>query len=289
MKIMKTIIISDITENEKSVIPYGLNIGKHTETKVDVLHIVDPMLQQGAYSSESDSQTFTPADKLSHEQIVTREKARAEIEIDKLLSKEGSRLNYPLRINVEIEVSDTENKLAEVLRVYPQSLIVTSTTPAKSMVNNLGELMIFAHSAESMILVIPPGYDFVKPTQGILVTDFSDEDCERVKSVLSWLKPFDPLLYACAFVDQEHDHGMEMQIKQWMELVNPFDNSSCIFDAGVMHGEVESHTLNEYVKMYNPSIVILPKNRNSFFGESLYTGNKAKEIIESLKTPVLLY
>jgi len=38
---MRTIIVSDITETSNSIITYGLNIGKHTQTKADIIHCFD--------------------------------------------------------------------------------------------------------------------------------------------------------------------------------------------------------------------------------------------------------
>jgi len=44
---MKTIIMSDSGSKSESIIPYGLNIGKHTETAGDIVHIINPRTQQG--------------------------------------------------------------------------------------------------------------------------------------------------------------------------------------------------------------------------------------------------
>jgi hypothetical protein len=286
---MKTIILSDINNNSKSFIPYGLNIGKFVETKVDILHLLDPRLLQSPYSPHSDSQTFTPAEKLSQHQILEREKSMAATEINVLLSKEASRLNYPLRINPIIEVTDVETALTNAFAAEPDTLIVSSTVPSSHMLASLSEVLEIAQYANNLVLVIPPGLDFHKPKEGIMVTDFSDEDCDKANLIFGWLKPFDPLIYACSVTNQGNDQEMELRIKKWMELVKPDGNSKSIFKTGVMLGEIKTRTLPEYVELYTPDLVILPRNKNVIYGDSLFSGNTAKILVESLNRPVLFY
>jgi hypothetical protein len=286
---MKTIIISDIAENKKSIIPYGLNVGKFVETKVDILHLLDPRLINSPYSPFSDSQSFTPAEKLSHRQILERERIIASFEINKLLSKEASRLNYPLRIDSVVEIMDVEKVLTETLAQDPETLVVSSTTPSSYMLGSLSELLEIASYSDNLVLVIPPDHDFHKPAEGIMVTDFSTEDCDKAKYIFRWLKPFDPLIYACAVTSEGNNQEMELKIQKWMELVQPDGNQSSVFKTGVMQGDIQIRTLIEYVELYTPDLVILPRNKNEIYGGSLYVGNNARSLVDSLNKPVLFY
>jgi hypothetical protein len=286
---MKTIILSDITDTSKSIIPYGLNIGKHVETKVDILHLLDPRLVQGPYSPHSDSQTFTPAEKLTHSQILEREKSHAATEINKLLSKEASRLNYPLRINSVVEVADVEMALTDAFAAEPNTLIVTSTLPSSNMLSSLSEVLEIAQYADNLVLVLPPGQDFHRPDEGIMVTDFSDEDCDKAKLIFRWLKPFDPLIYACTVEVDGTSRDMELKIKKWMELAKPEGESASIFKSGLMQGDIQMRTLTDYVQLYTPDLVVLPRKRNSLYGDSLYSGNTAQMLVDSLNKPVIFY
>ncbi len=92
-------IISDIEGKADSIIPYGLRLGKHTETEVDIIHIIDPRNKQGATSPFADSKSITPGRVMPHDYILAREQNRASKAIEKLLSGEASRLNYPLKID----------------------------------------------------------------------------------------------------------------------------------------------------------------------------------------------
>jgi hypothetical protein len=95
---MKTIILSDINNSAKSIIPYGLRLARELESEVDLLHVIDPRTHTGAYSSLSDSQSISPGETLSHAETIQHAKNRVSIKLDKLLSAEGSRLNYPLKL-----------------------------------------------------------------------------------------------------------------------------------------------------------------------------------------------
>jgi hypothetical protein len=59
----RIVLISDISGESESIIPWGLNLGKHTGSEVDILHIIDPRDKQGVESPVSDSQSITPGDK----------------------------------------------------------------------------------------------------------------------------------------------------------------------------------------------------------------------------------
>ncbi|MFW6248829.1 MAG: hypothetical protein ACOC4J_03565 [Bacteroidota bacterium] len=188
---MKTIIASDLDKDKKSIIPYGLNIGKHTETRVEILHFVDPTLVQGTYSPFSDSQSVTPGEKLSHEEILKRNKDQKERDLDKLLSKEASRLNFPLRYHATVEIKETEEGLSETLEGDEDSLIVTGTEPSETFLKNLHGLLNFMYEKNNLLLVIPQGTDFVKPDRATLITNFLSDDTPQLEKVISWIQSFD--------------------------------------------------------------------------------------------------
>ena len=74
----RIILISDISGESESIIPWGLNLGKHTGSEVDILHIIDPREKHGVESPVSDSQSISPDGKLTREEILKREKGKVE-------------------------------------------------------------------------------------------------------------------------------------------------------------------------------------------------------------------
>ena len=119
---MKIIIISDLNSRWETIIPYGLNLAKNLEAEVDLLHIIDPRENQAQYTSYSDSQSITPGSTLSQDEVIQRERNLAELKMDKALSAEVSRLNYPLKVNRIIESSSIDDQLDKMAEENPDSL-----------------------------------------------------------------------------------------------------------------------------------------------------------------------
>lgn len=284
---MKTLIISDILENTPSIIPYGLNIGKHSQTRVNVIHLIDPMDKQGNYSPESDSHTVTPGQKLTQKETLDKEESKARTLLDRLLSKEASRLNFPLRVDQTIEVRPVNEGFREILRAEPDSLVVTGTHPASSMADTLGELLQLIGPMSNLIMIIPPDHRFVPPKEALLITDFSDNK-ETLPALLPWLGPFALRIRAMAITPSDKAEA-ESRGQQWKKDNERESESSLIFQTGVLEGSDPVKTLIQHVQQSKPDLVIIPKSNQSAFAGYLYAGKHAGQLVETLGKPVMLY
>jgi hypothetical protein len=137
---MKAVVISDM-KKEKSIIPYALNLCKHIESEVEIIHTIDTRVQHGLSSSYADSQSISPGEKMSHTSIIEREKHQTKNKLDKILSKEASKLNYPLKINTIIENGSIESQLKSRIKRHPNSLIITNKDPDKYFFGSYKELL----------------------------------------------------------------------------------------------------------------------------------------------------
>jgi hypothetical protein len=281
---MRTIIISDTTETSNNVIPYGLNIGKYTETKVNVLHLIDPQLLEGPYSSYSDSQTFSPSEKLSHEQILEREKVSAELEIDRVLSREGSRLNYPLRIEHQIEITDTENTLNEILSSHENPLLVTAASPSKSSVKELSEILKIGRNNNTPVLVVPTGKRFLKPETALMITTLSESDTAVQQMVFNWIKPFG--LAIDVFV--AGDEHTEDQAENWKQEIFP-DDPLLINEVTLLNENPDLNQLNRLIEDNKPDLVLLPLSNQGVFGSYFLEEKRAKDFVDQTGKPVLFF
>jgi hypothetical protein len=283
---MRIIIISDITEGSGSAIAFGLNIGKYLEVEVDILHLADPGTGQGTYA---DSQNTTPDEKLTSEEIHQREKNIAYDKIDSLVSNEADHPGYPHKINLVTDLEETGAAIKEIIRDHPETLLVTGTNPANRMAGKLNELLSHIRDLEILIMINPSGKEFKKPVNNILVTDFSLVGGSMVKRIFDLLKPFDPVVFACAIVNPDKSLGMEMKSQNWKQVVKPYAGESLVFRTGVLKGEDHLDTLMSYVTRNNPDLIILPKNNKSTLGNYLFSGDNTRNLIESLNKPLLLY
>ncbi|MFO7978078.1 MAG: hypothetical protein R6U64_05410 [Bacteroidales bacterium] len=285
---MKTLIISDIIDNAHSIIPYGLNIGKHSQTRVNVIHLIDPREEQGTYSPESDSHSVTPGQKLTQEQLLKKEETKARTLLDRLLSKEASRLNFPLRVDQTIEIRPVEQAFEEILNADPESLVITGIHPAPSMVDTLAELLKIIGPMNNPILIIPPEQRFVPPKEALLISDFQAYS-EIFQGMLSWLKLFDLRINAFAITNPDKASEARSRGQQWKKDSEKEGEPTLINQAGVLEGDDAVKTLIDHVHHHKPDLVIIPKSNQSAFADYLYAGKHAGQFIEALGKPVLLY
>ncbi len=285
---MKTLIISDIIEDASSIIPYGLNIGKHSQTRVNIIHLIDPRENQGTTSPVSDSHTVTPGDKLTQEEILNKQETKARTLLDRLLSKEASRLNFPLRIDQTIEIRPAAEGLEEILNAGPGSLVITGTHPATTMVGTLGELLEIITPMNNPILIIPPGQRFIPPKEALLISDFQD-DHEIFSGIRPWLKPFALRINALAITTSDKASDTQARGQQWKKDIEKKDEPDLIQHTGVLEGDDPVKALMDHVHQNNPDLVIIPKSNKTAFADYLYAGKHAGQFVETLGKPVLLY
>jgi len=286
---MRTIIISDISETSDSIIPFGLNIGKHTQTKVDILHCFDPAIIQGPYSPYSDSQSITPGEKLSHEEILKREKGIISDKLSRFLSREASVLNYPLRVNTITDIGDIESCITEQIKNHENPLIITATKPGGSMTVGLQELLKVIFKLNVMVMIIPPGKKFSKPNTCWLVTDLHAEGNGKIKKLFDWINPLVEKVLTSVVVRVNTKSNHNEAINDWREALQPYTDKADV-DTIEIFRVCNIHTcLDSICDQKNPHIAVLPKNKNSFFRKYLLAHNNAKKLTESINIPVLLY
>jgi hypothetical protein len=283
---MRIIIISDITESKETILPYGLNIGKHTDTRVEIIHFVDSRLVQGKYSSHSDSQSITPGEKLSHDAILQRETASIESRMNKLLSKEASRLNFPVRYNQIIRIDKLEGSLEEIIASYENSLVVTSTDPGHSMAAGLDDLLSEVINLDAFVLVVPVEMKFIKPEKALLVANFSEVDDHKTGQLFSWLNPLISSLFVTGHSTSYNADQCVKDMEAWRASAKVYAQNMLIEASEMFLGDNPLHILTEYIKHTNPDFIIYPKPAKSN-SQELLPQHKIKEISEALNKPFL--
>jgi hypothetical protein len=286
---MRTIIVSDISETSESVIPYGLNVGKHTHTRVDLFHGIDPSIVQGKYSSISDSQSITPGQKLSHEEILHREMGIIDGKLSMLLSRQASMLNFPLRINTITEIGDTESSLSGQIEKHDNPLVITGTKPGSSMTMNLHELLIMIDKLDVRVLIVPPGKKFSKLNTCCLVTDLYAEGNEKIEKLFQWLNPLVTKVFTSAVVQIDASNNHIKEIEDWKAALQAHAEKVHSTTPEIVHIDYIDIAFESICKLKGPDMIVLPKNKKSHFSKYLFTENNVKKLAESIKVPILLY
>jgi hypothetical protein len=286
---MKTIIISDITSEGNSIIPYGLNIAKFNETRVDILHLIDPRGQQSSYSPYSDSHTVSPGEKQDQDTKIKKEMDKAHTLLDRLISKEGSRLNYPLRINQVIEVEPVQAELKNILDQHPELMVITSTTPSESMADNVAQLLEMIHELNCLVMVVLPGQKFIRPLSAVMYTEFSEEDAVHFTQLAKWLKPFNTKVEAVYISKESTNQEAENKSKNWLphpETANDFRPETT---TRIIYADDNIRAFLDHISQNEPDLVIIPRKVNTIFGPFLLDEKRAIELFEAIRKPVLLY
>ena len=286
---MISVIVSDITETPDSIIPFGLNVGKYTETRVDIVHYFDPSHLQGVYSPFSDSQSITPGQKLSHEEILARETGITERKLKLLLSREASVLNYPLRVNTITETGDTHHCFSSLIETRDNPLFITGTKPGRSMAENLQELIIMLWKLDVMILIVPPGKRFKKPDTCCLVTDLKTEGNSKVENLFQWISPLTKRVYTSAVVKTGSNSSFEKEIEDWKIALQPYAEKVHLATPEIVYIDFPNIAFEHICERKSPEMIVLPKNKNSHFSQYLFENHNAKKLIEFMDVPLLLY
>ncbi|WP_339736770.1 hypothetical protein [uncultured Sunxiuqinia sp.] len=278
---MRITIISDIKGNAESIIPYGLNLAKHLKGEVNLVHVIDSRMAQGVSSMYADSQSITPGNKFSHAEIMAREKQQVAMKIDQVLSKEASKLNYPLKVNVDIQEDSIENKITNDLNESTTSLLVFNKEADGAIFESQKEIIDCCKDFNGMSLLVPPGEEFQPFSSAVLPTDFSDGEFEDYRNVADLIRFFHPVVNAVGMANETGDEVLQ----QWEANLSKVFNNSSVNHQVITAGDFEKEVI-DFINLLDPDLtMIFERPRNLI--TSIFKKEFLKKILEQTRTPVL--
>ena len=284
---MKTVIISDINSKSDSVIPYGLNLAKHLESEVDVLHIIDTRIQQGKYSSVSDSQSITPGSKLSPEEFLQKEKNKARLNLDKILSAEVSRLNYPLKVHTAITQNIIEDELKQRSINDKESLFIINSEPDNYMFSSKNDILSTIKNTGIIALIIDPGIKF-KPFERVFIPmKFGSEKYNAYARAQFLFKHFDMTIDAVDIAKKKDYMKIELKAARWKKSTRK-DFSPANLATHIMEGKDRIETLSDYMGKNNHDLMMFFKKKENLINR-IFKPNKLELLVNQTNIPVLLH
>jgi len=283
---MKTIIISDILSKKKSIIPYGLNVAKTFETEVDVLHVIDPRMNQGEYSSFSDSQSITPGSTMTHDQIVQREKNKASKKLDQLLSSEASRLNYPLKVNTDVQENTIIDAIQAKLEKEPSALFILSLEPDEYIFQSKDEIVNTLENTGALGLLVPPEQSFRMINKVVFPVDFKSENFGAYAKIHSFIRHFNPVIIEAVGYEKNNKTSLADDGKNWLKIAKSSFVPSTV-KTNILKGEKFTNALNDYIQNVQPDLLILLEHKQNFL-KSIFKTNEAKVLLPQINLPVLI-
>jgi hypothetical protein len=268
----KLIIVSDIKSQKPGVIPFGLNLAKYLHLKVDILHTVDSRSQHGVPSRYADSQTLAPASKLSHEEIIEREKNHAGAELETLLSKEASRLNFPLRIEIRVRGGAILEGLQKLTKNKPESLVIINSQADGYIFNSQKEIIETVSNISAIPLLVPANMLFTPIKNVVMVTDFSNGlGVNTFSNVNAILEQFKPQINAVEVVDPSRYNEKIVKSKKWKQKFESEIDETV--NTEVIKSTKPSRSLQQYFFTLPPDLVVFTTQKMGFlkrwFGKSL--------------------
>jgi hypothetical protein len=288
----KTIFISDIGGKHETVLPYALSFTKHISNNLSIIHAVDPQKQPAISSAYADSQSFEVGSKLSKHQIIDRELHKADLLIEKKLSKEASKLNFPLRINTIVEAGSLGEKLSEELNADALSLIMIGANLEGTILHDLDEFFEITKQFKNISLIIPPEFEFTVPEKVFVLYDFESNIHNEIYNVINALEAFNPLINVADVVEHQNDlKYIEMEIKSaaWLQQAGKFVASNPRLTSNILSGKHYSETVLNFIQRNNYDLVAIPKNMKDSINSNIFSKQISKQLINRLETPVILY
>jgi nucleotide-binding universal stress UspA family protein len=281
---MKTIIISDIHSNSETIIPYGLRVGRAFETETDVLHIIDSRLHQGKYSSASDSQSITPGNKFSQKEIMEREKGIAWKKMDKILSAEASRLNYPLKVNRVIVENTVEEEIVKRAGNEKTTIFVISKEPDGTIFQSLEEILSLVKKAGAIAVIVPPKKEYTDWKKIVFPVEFDQDEITRFTNVKFVMDKFEPLVNVVSATKDKNYLNMQLKSETWAKnAIKLFLPASV--KTNVLEGKDFAETITKFVNRNRPDLVMMFRKKQNL-AESIFPDDAVGKIAKQVNVPV---
>ncbi|PLX02145.1 MAG: hypothetical protein C0595_11935 [Marinilabiliales bacterium] len=287
---MKTILISDIKGEQESILVYGMNFAKYSNDNVKVVHVVDPRKHHAVSSAYSDSQTFEVGEKLSPKAIINREIDRARTDLDKLLSSEASRLNYPLRVEVSVTDNSIEKQLEKEKQNEDDLLFLTSAKPDGTVIDDLEEFFQLTNSFKNYSLLIPPGVEFKKPEKALVLYDFNIKEDQNIFSLLLFLSKYELSLDVVDVCEKKDFIELQVKSELWKQTaINQFRSRDIWFSTNILEGDNYLQTIVDFTKRNHFDMLIISRQNPNIINKNVFSTSGVKQLINDLNIPILLY
>ncbi len=215
--------------------------------------------------------------------------SQTRIILDKLLSIEASKLNFPLRVNTIVEENSIENLLHSIIRVDEPSIIISSSVLEGTILIDLNESLELAKKFNNLSLIITPGSKFSVPKKILIQYDFKLGVNDGIYKVLDYLKPFKPHIDVVDIAGKGKYSEMVIKSEAWKQVANNYMNSSLPITTNILTGNQYAKILSRYILRNNYDLVAVPKHMKASRGINIFPKNLSKQLVESLDMPVILY
>ena len=284
---MKTIILSDVNSKSDSVIPYGLRLARAMEAEADVLHVIDKRLHQAEYTQASDSQSISPGTPLSQDEIIEREKSKANLKLDQVLSREVSRLNYPLKVNRLIVENSIEDELALRAKENPNYIFVVSAEPDNYIFDSIGDIISTAKSTGVLVMLVHPDNEFKDYKRALMPVDFESKKFTAFTDINFMFEHFNMLVDAVSVVPKSDYSEKELKGGAWKKVARDHFLPTTL-KTNVLEGEDFPETVAGYAEKNKHDLIIMFQKKENPL-TTIFKKNDLDKILRNIRIPAMVY
>ena len=277
---MDIVMISDIKADRESILSYSLHLCKYLQESVRIVHIIDPRIHQGVTSQTADSSSVAPGAKMTHSQIIEREQYEVAAIWDRLLSKEVSRLNFPLKYEVIMHVGSVTDELQKIITTG--SLLILSQEPDGDLFQSANEIAQFIKGLGCMTLLVPSGIEFSPFLHVLIPTGFSEAEIASYPKMSRFLADFQLTINGIGAVDE----GSEEKTANWKAALKMLFPKASVQIKLTKAKHFDSEFV-DYVNRIEPDLTVIVSSARGFW-EQLFSRDLIDRSIVEIKTPVLV-
>jgi hypothetical protein len=226
---------------------------------------------------------------LNHREILEREKNSARVRLDKMLSYEASRLNFPLRVNTIVEESTVKSCLNKEIGSDESLLILSAADLKGHNFEGFSDFIEITKELSNLSLIVPAGQEFTSPERVAIIYDYNTEDKAGIFNVMNTLKQFNPELNIVALVEEDKLAEIELNDSAWNSVIKDYTGSSINITTYLLGAKKYTQEIVDYINENNFQMVAIPRNARKSTGVISYPRYVSGKLAEAFKLPVILY
>ncbi|MBN2175688.1 MAG: universal stress protein [Bacteroidales bacterium] len=278
-KNLKITVLSNVDQNDSGIIPYALKISKDLKGEVNVIHVIDTRTSQGIYTPYSDSQSVTPGVESYHD-ILAKKQEVVEDYLAKHMGREVSVLNYPLRVNYEVQLGHLDEIIIEKTE-KDNDLLVMNARPKGKVWENYEEVFDIISITGNPVLLIPQNIKYRTPREIAFVENMENDHSDQMKKLLEIFEEVPIQLLA---VNISGNGDLKQKLKtdpSWQHIVSKWDQYLAI-------PEAETDEILAVANQHRADLIILFEKKRNLL-KRIISKSLTEKLAEKSDKPLLVF
>lgn len=274
---MKTIIVpTDFSKNAHNALNYAIDIAKHNEGKIVLLHSIHYDVIGFNLTDELESTQFMQIQKAAEEKIAA-------------LEKEVKSIGLGCTSLIEVGIlKDVINEIAERKRA---SLIVMGTSGAKGVKefligSNTGDLIGSSHTP---VLAVPEDAKFEGFHKIVFTTNYERKTNLDFKHVIGMFEHAQPEVHILHIANGELNYTEEEKLLNHFVEEQKEKFPEVNIKSKLLYGEETEFVLRDYVKREGIELVTLTTKHRNLFERIFGMPSVTKKMVYHSSKPILAF